>query len=57
VVKLYPDERWGGVGLREIGHQLGISYEMVRQIEKRALAKARSWCQAHGYELEDLLVG
>ena len=33
----------------------GLSRERVRQIEAIALAKARAWCEAQGWRLEDLL--
>lgn len=42
---------------REIGEELGVGRERVRQIEQAALVKCRLWCQARGLRLEDLLSG
>jgi predicted transcriptional regulator len=44
-----------GATLDEIGRELGITRERVRQIEKAALEKCRAYCLAHGYDLRDLL--
>ncbi len=41
--------------LGEVARELGISPERVRQLENRALAKARAILERHGYRLEDLL--
>lgn len=41
--------------LEECAQVLGITREGVRLIEKKALAKCRSWCEAQGLDLEDLL--
>ena len=41
--------------LEEIGDEMGISRERVRQLEHRALQKCRRWCDRHGYDLADLL--
>lgn len=42
--------------LDEIGRELGISRERVRQLEKRALTKAQALLQKRGFTLQDLLV-
>lgn len=41
--------------LEEVAQELGVSRERVRQIENRALWKARQILERHGYRLEDLL--
>ncbi|MCB1819605.1 MAG: hypothetical protein H6961_11645 [Chromatiaceae bacterium] len=46
---------YGGATLEECAQVLGITREGVRLIEKKALAKCRSWCEAQGLDLEDLL--
>ncbi len=43
--------------LEEISQELGVSRERVRQLENRALGKARAILERHGYRLEDLLEG
>jgi DNA-directed RNA polymerase sigma subunit (sigma70/sigma32) len=43
--------------LEEIGQELGISRERVRQLEARALTKARVILRRRGYTLQDLLGG
>lgn len=50
------DGRPDGASLQEIGHELGLSHEAVRLIERRALAKCRRWCARHGLLLDDVLV-
>jgi DNA-directed RNA polymerase sigma subunit (sigma70/sigma32) len=41
--------------LAEVGRELGISRERARQLEKRALTKARVILRRRGYTLQDLL--
>lgn len=41
--------------LREIGQELGISRERVRQLEANSLAKAKTILEKWGYTLQDLL--
>ena len=41
--------------LNEIGRELGITRERARQLESRALAKARVILRRRGYTLQDLL--
>jgi len=41
--------------LEEIGTEMGITRERVRQIEARALKKARVILARYGYRLEDLI--
>ncbi len=41
--------------LEEVGRQLGISHERVRQLENRALAKAKEILEKRGFTLQDLL--
>lgn len=41
--------------LEEVGQALGVSRERVRQLENRALAKARVILHRRGYSLEDFL--
>ncbi len=43
------------MNLAEIGRELGISHERVRQLEARALAKAKAILERRGYTLQDLL--
>jgi DNA-directed RNA polymerase sigma subunit (sigma70/sigma32) len=43
--------------LAEIGRELGISYERVRQLENRALSKARAILHKRGFTLQDFLDG
>lgn len=43
--------------LEEVSQELGISRERVRQLENRALAKAKQILERRGYTLQDLLDG
>ena len=47
--------RDAGMTLEEIGQELGVSRERIRQLEARALVKCRAWCDRHGYRVEDML--
>jgi DNA-directed RNA polymerase sigma subunit (sigma70/sigma32) len=47
--------RADGVTLEEVGQELGVTRERVQQLEARALAKGRAWCDWHKYRIEDLL--
>ena len=42
--------------LEYVAVELGISREQVRVIEQRALRKCRTYCEARGLRLDDLLV-
>lgn len=42
--------------LDEVGQELGISRERVRQLENRALAKAKAILKKRGFTVQDLLV-
>jgi hypothetical protein len=41
--------------LKEVAGVLGVSTQAISQIEQRALAKCREWCEANGWRLEDVL--
>lgn len=41
--------------LDEVSQELGINREQVKKIEQQALKKCRSFCEARGWRLEDLL--
>jgi len=41
----------------EVAEAMGLSKESVRRIEKRALEKARAYCDAHGITLDRLADG
>lgn len=43
--------------LEEVGHALGVSRERVRQLENRALKKARAILARKGFTLQDFLDG
>ena len=43
--------------LDEVGRELGVSRERIRQLENRALAKAKKILERRGYTLQDLLGG
>ena len=44
-----------GLTLEQIAVVLKVSKERVRQLEVRALRKARAWCERNGFKPEDLL--
>jgi hypothetical protein len=41
--------------LEVVAQELGISRELVRRTERRALKKCRAWAALNGYRLEDLI--
>ena len=43
--------------LDEVGRELGVSRERIRQLENRALAKAKKILERRGYTLQDFLDG
>ncbi len=60
----YPRKRDAGLTrddyamtLEEIGQELGVTRERVRQLEARALRKAKKILERWGYTLQDLLGG
>ncbi len=45
----------GGDTLQELADELGVSRERIRQIEKKAMAKALRACKRLGITIEDIL--
>jgi DNA-directed RNA polymerase sigma subunit (sigma70/sigma32) len=42
---------------REVAAVLGVSYERIGQIERRALRKLRAECERRGWDMNALLAG
>ena len=41
--------------LEQVGNEIGVTREYVRQLEVSALRKCRAWCKARGLRLDELL--